>query len=127
VAINRRSPGAGIAERLRRDYSRWDDEDVRWAVVGFARMDAEPFVQRFTALARDAGLHPHLPDRIVGAAPAAYVLVGDASAGSVLSPVDREELARRLPAGHVISIEGGHCLHRDATAEWLAAVASIID
>jgi hypothetical protein len=27
----------------------------------------------------------------------------------------------------LIGIDGGHCLHRDATAEWLAAVASITD
>jgi hypothetical protein len=40
---------------------------------------------------------------------------------------DREELAQRLPAGHVIDIEGGHCLHRDAPADWLIAVDSIID
>ena len=44
--------------------------------------------------------------------------------GSALRKPDRDELARRLPAGHLIEIEGGHCLHRDAPEAWLDAVRS---
>jgi pimeloyl-ACP methyl ester carboxylesterase len=111
-----------IAERHRRDYPLWADEDIHWAVEGITRMEPEPFARRFRVLA--ASLQQHTPDRIMAAAPTAYVLAGDR--GSVLSQPDRDELAERLPAGHMISIDGGHCLHRDAPADWLAAVASII-
>ena len=44
--------------------------------------------------------------------------------GSALSRADRAELAHRLPAGHLVELDGGHCLHRDAPAERLAAVAA---
>jgi hypothetical protein len=64
--------------------------------------------------------------------PAAYVLAGDierplSTDGSALSQRDREELARRLPAGRQVSIDGGHCLHGHAPADWLTAVVSTID
>ena len=75
---------------------------------------------------------PHCaPDRIGAVAPEAHVLaaVGDRSlldGGSALAAADREALEARLPPGHVIGIAGGHCLHRDAPDEWLAAVEAII-
>lgn len=117
-----------VAERLRRDCPLWAEEDVHWAVEGFAQMDPEPFARRFAALAEDRRLRLHTPDRILAAAPAAYVLAGSLpEGGSALSRADREELTRRLPGGHVIGIEGGHCLHREAPDEWLAAVVSIIE
>lgn len=121
-----------VIERVRQDHPGWVEEDVKWAVQGIAEMDAAPFAERFSALAHDERLRLHTPNRIVAAAPAAYVLAGDTQrsfldGGSALSRVDREEIARRLPAGHVIAIDGGHCLHRDAPANWLAAVVSIID
>ena len=46
--------------------------------------------------------------------------------GSALSRADRAELAHRLPVGHLVELDGGHCLHRDAPAEWLAAVAAML-
>ena len=52
------------------------------------------------------------------------MLAGDPERGSVLNQPDRQELARRLPSGHVLTLDGGHCLHRDAPAEWLAAVTA---
>ena len=108
------------------------DEDVHWAVEGIAQMDPAPFIRRLIALAQDERLRFHTPDQIVAIAPSAYVLaaVGDRvfiDGGSALRRSDREELTRRLPPGHVIGIDGGHCLHRDAPAEWLTAVSSIID
>ena len=120
-----------VVERVRRDNPRWADEDVHWAVQGFAELDPAPFARRFAALATDERLRLSTPDRILAADPAAFVLAGEtkrpfAAGGSVLTRPDREELARRLPAGHVIEIDGGHCLHREAPAEWLAAVGSII-
>jgi pimeloyl-ACP methyl ester carboxylesterase len=121
-----------VLERVRRDCPSWADEDVRWAVEGIAQMDAAPFVRRLIALAQDERLRFHTPDRIVATAPSAYVLAAEGDrpfleGGSALRRSDREELARRLPPGHVIGIEGGHCLHRDAPDDWLTAVTSIID
>lgn len=60
-------------------------------------------------------------------APAPYVLAarspkGFLDGGSALPDGDRERLAAELPAGHLITIEGGHCLHRDAPDAWLAAI-----
>ena len=46
--------------------------------------------------------------------------------GSALSRADRAELTHRLPVGHLMELDGGHCLHRDAPAEWLAAVAAVL-
>jgi pimeloyl-ACP methyl ester carboxylesterase len=121
-----------VVERVRESAPHWAEEDVHWAVEGIAQMDPAPFVRRLIALAQDERLRFHTPDRIVAIAPSAHVLaaVGDrvfADGGSALRRSDREELTRRLPSDHVIGIEGGHCLHRDAPADWLAAVTSIID
>jgi pimeloyl-ACP methyl ester carboxylesterase len=120
-----------IVDRVRRDCPHWADEDVHWAVQGIAEMDPEPFARRFHALARGEQVPDPTPDRVLALAPAAYVLAARSSSamldgGSALLPADREALARRLPDGHLIEIEGGHCLHRDAPAEWLAAVGSIL-
>lgn len=122
----------GVVDRVRSSAPNWADEDVQWAVEGIAQMDPAPFVRRLIAVAQDERLRFHTPDRIVAIEPSAFVLAatGDRpflEGGSVLRRSDREELARRLPPGHVIEIEGGHCLHRDAPAEWLSAVTSIID
>jgi pimeloyl-ACP methyl ester carboxylesterase len=119
-----------VVARVRRDSPHWDDEDVHWAVQGIAEMDPAPFARRLRDMARDERLRVPVADRIAAAAPEAYVLAarGDRSlldGGSALRRADRDELARRLPAGHVLDIDGGHCLHRDAPDEWLAAVASI--
>jgi pimeloyl-ACP methyl ester carboxylesterase len=121
-----------VVERVRQGSPRWADEDVHWAVEGIAQMDPAPFIRRLIALAQDERLRFHTPDQLVAIAPSAYVLaaVGDRvfiDGGSALRRSDREELTRRLPPGHVIGIDGGHCLHRDAPAEWLTAVNSIID
>jgi pimeloyl-ACP methyl ester carboxylesterase len=119
-----------VCERLRRDCPLWAEEDVHWAVEGIAQMDPAPFARRFTALAHDRDLQQQrTPDRIVSAAPSAYVLAGDPErplheGGSALGRADREELRRRLPPGHMVEIDGGHCLHRDAPDAWLAAVES---
>jgi pimeloyl-ACP methyl ester carboxylesterase len=127
-----RADRAAVVAQVRADRPAWDDRDVHWAVEGFAEMDAPPFARRLRALAADAGGRPGLADRIVAAAPDAYVLAatGEASyleGGSALSAASREELERRLPPGHVVAIAGGHCLHRDAPQAWLAAVDAILD
>ena len=130
VAAVRTDPRPTLA-RVRREHPRWADEDVHWAVQGIAEMDPEPFARRLRRLARDERLRAPLPERVLAAAPAAYVLAARndrafLDGGSALRSADREELARRLPAGRVVAIDGGHCLHRDAPDEWLAAVRSIV-
>jgi len=126
-----RADRRAIVDRVRRECPRWDDEDVHWAVQGIAEMDPGPFARWLRALAADASLRPATPDRIGTVAPRAHVLaaVGDRSlldGGSALAAPDREALEARLLRGHVIGIEGGHCLHRDAPDAWLAAVGAII-
>ena len=124
-AVAVREDRSGYTERLR-SVVPWAEEDLHWAVQGLAEMEVEPFVRRFEALALEPPARA--PDRILAAAPEAYVLVGRPAAegGSVLSAADRDELAARLPAGHVIELDGGHCLHRDVPDAWLAAVVSIV-
>ena len=126
-----RADRRAVVDRVRRECPRWDDEDVHWAVQGIAEMDPAPFAALAAGARRRRG-PPHLrADRIGAVAPEAHVLaaVGDRSlldGGSALAAVDREALEARLPPGHVIGIAGGHCLHRDAPDEWLAAVEAII-
>ena len=124
-----REDRAGLTARIRREQPRWADEDVYWAVEGIAEMDPVPFARWLRSLAEDelAGT----PERILAAEPTPYVIAASSErplldGGSALSRADRAELAHRLPAGHVVELDGGHCLHRDAPAEWLAAVAAVL-
>jgi pimeloyl-ACP methyl ester carboxylesterase len=119
-----------VVERVRAEHPGWADDDVHWAVQGIAEMDPAPFARWLRAIARDERLRGPTPDRVLGAAPEAYVLAARSElpfleGGSALREADRAELERRLPAGHVVAIGGGHCLHRDAPDAWLAAVRSI--
>jgi pimeloyl-ACP methyl ester carboxylesterase len=126
-----RADHAAVVARVRGEQPAWADEDVHWAVQGIAEMDPEPFARLLRAVAHDERLRRPTPDRVLAAAPAAHVLAARSrrpflDGGSALSDADREALARRLPAGHVVDIRGGHCLHRDAPHEWLAAVRAIL-
>jgi pimeloyl-ACP methyl ester carboxylesterase len=125
-----REDRAGLVERIRREQPRWADEDVYWAVEGIAEMDPAPFARRLRALAEE-GEPAGTPERILAAEPTPHVIAASSErplldGGSALSRADRAELAHRLPAGHVVELDGGHCLHRDAPAEWLAAVAAVL-
>ena len=119
----------GLVERIRREQPRWAGEDVRWAVEGIAEMDPAPFARRLRELAEEGSVGTS--QRILTAEPTPYVLAASSErplldGGSALSRADRAELAHRLPAGHLVELDGGHCLHRDAPAEWLAAVAAML-
>jgi len=119
-----------VLARVAREHPEWAEPDVHWAVEGIAQMDPAPFARRLRRLAHDPELRVPLAERVLGAAPAAYVLAGRGDrpfmdGGSALRPAERDELARRLPDGRVVEIAGGHCLHRDAPAEWLRAVRAI--
>ena len=119
----------GLVERIRREQPRWAGEDVRWAVEGIAEMDPAPFARRLRELAEEGSVGTS--ERILTAEPTPYVLAASSErplldGGSALSRADRAELAHRLPAGHLVELDGGHCLHRDAPVEWLAAVAAML-
>ena len=125
-----REDRAGLVTRIRREQPRWADEDVYWAVEGIAEMDPVPFARWLRALAEDEPVGT--PERILAAEPTPYVIAASSErplldGGSTLSRADRADLAHRLPAGHVVELDGGHCLHRDAPAEWLAAVGAVLD
>jgi pimeloyl-ACP methyl ester carboxylesterase len=124
-----REDRARLTQRIRREQPRWADEDVYWAVEGIAEMDPVPFARWLRALAEEGSVGT--PERILAAEPTPYVIAASSErplleGGSALSPADRAELAHRLPAGHVVVLDGGHCLHRDAPTEWLAAVAAVL-
>ena len=126
-----RADRRAVVDRVRRECPRWDGEDVHWAVQGIAELDPEPFARHLIALAHDGHPRQSTPERILAAAPEAYILVADTDrslleGGSALNRRDREALAAGLPEGHVIALDGGHCLHRDVPGEWLAALAAII-
>src|SRR5436190_1596946 len=86
-----------------------------------------------------AALAERLPDRVdllvghslgavtalVRAAPVP-VLVLAAARDSALRG-DREAVRDLLPAGRFVELAGGHCLHRDQPAQWLAAVSAFAD
>ena len=125
-----REDRARLVERIRRESPRWAEEDVHWAVEGIAEMDPVPFARRLRTLASGAD-EESTPDRILAAAPTPYVIAASSErslldGGSALSRADRAELAQRLPTGHLVELDGGHCLHRDAPAQWLAAVAAML-
>jgi pimeloyl-ACP methyl ester carboxylesterase len=124
-----REDRAGLTERIRREQPRWAAEDAYWAVEGIAEMDPVPFARWLRALAEEESAGT--PERILAAEPMPYVIAASSEqplldGGSALSRADRAELAHRLPGGHVVELDGGHCLHRDAPAEWLAAVAAVL-
>ena len=127
-----RADRRAVVDRVRRECPRWDGEDVHWAVQGIAEMDPGPFARWLRALAGDEGLRTATPDRIGAVAPERPRPRRRSASGRCSTagrrwprPTARPS-RRRLPPGHVIGIAGGHCLHRDAPDEWLAAVEAII-
>lgn len=122
---------AAMIARVRRDCPHWDEQDVFWAVEGIAQMRPEPFA-RWLEGTDGPALKFRVAERVLALDPTPYVLAarGDRvfmDGGSALVDPDRARLERELPAGHLITIDGGHCLHRDAPQDWLAAVRSILD
>ena len=96
------------------------------AVEGIARMDAPAFAAWLGSAGGDT---PALDvaSSLLASRPVPYVLPARSEKSflddvSALSDVARERLRSDLPRGHVIDIEGGHSLHRDAPEEWLGAV-----
>jgi pimeloyl-ACP methyl ester carboxylesterase len=66
-------------------------------------------------------VHPEPPDVLIGHS-LGTVTAGVLEGGSVLRAADRAA----LPDGHLIELDGGHCLHRDVPGEWLDTVGGIL-
>lgn len=120
-----------LLDRVRRDCPRWDELDVHWAVEGIAQMNPEPFA-RWLEGGTDVRPRFRLAERVLNLPETPFLLVAPrarpfGAGGSALVDPDRAGLERELAPDHLISIAGGHCLHRDAPAEWLAAVRGILD
>lgn len=121
-----RADRSAVVSRIRADCPRWADEDVEHAVRGLERMDGEAFAtwlestdladEAFDTVARVLDVHP-TPYVLVARSPKPFF-----EGGSAVADRDREVLRAQLPPGHLVEIDGGHCLHRDAPDAWLDAV-----
>lgn len=117
-ALARTDPAAFRADQ-RRDNPDWDDRDIDENLVSVASCRIEPIIAAYEAgFNEDQGapnLVPHL--RV----PALLVLADEDR--SALTGEDRPATITRLPAGStVLDVRGGHTLHRDAPATYLAGV-----
>ena len=116
-----------VAHRIREECPRWHDTDVEQVVEGIARMDAPAFAAWLGSAGGGDTPALDIASWILASRPEPYVLAARSEksfldGGSALSDVARERLRSHLPPGHVIDVEGGHCLHRDAPEAWLGAV-----
>jgi pimeloyl-ACP methyl ester carboxylesterase len=119
---------AAVVRRIRADCPRWAGEDVEQAVRGIERMDAEAFATWLVRSDLDEG--GDTVERVLVVRPTPHVLVARSpkaffEGGSAVAEHARERLRDRLPTGHLVEIDGGHCLHRDAPDAWLDAVERI--
>ena len=106
-----------LVRRSRTDHPGWQDNDVDFDVVGIEEADA---------VAVAAGLRDGLRDwgvpELVAATNLPVLLLAATEPGSAFVGEGREATRRVLPPGWFVELPGGHCLHRDLPAEWLAAV-----
>lgn len=121
-----RADRSAVVARIREDCPRWTEEDVEYSVRGIERMNGEAFAtwlestgpenDAFNTVARVLEAHP-TPHVLVARSPKSFF-----EGGSAVADHDREVLRGKLPQGHLVEIDGGHCLHRDAPDAWLDAV-----
>ena len=121
-----RANRSAVVSRIREGCPLWTEEDVEHAVRGIERMNGEAFATwlESTDLENDAF---DTVARVLEVVPTPHVLVARSpksffEGGSAVSDRDREVLRGKLPHGHLVEIDGGHCLHRDAPGTWLDAV-----
>ncbi len=122
VAATRRDPRAAYAQ-VRRDHPRWADEDCQQAVADLASACADEIAAGF----REAALWPQLeqikidrPIMVIAAPDAPGLSRGEDT--TVLRGSDRSRA--RLVADEFVELDGGHCLHRDSSEEWLRVVTA---
>jgi pimeloyl-ACP methyl ester carboxylesterase len=108
-----------LVDREREANPGWAEQDVANSIEGVATADAPAL-----AAALRAPLRADLP-RLVRAAPVPLLVLA-ATRESALRG-DRDAVRHLLPADRFVELAGGHCLHRDLPAEWVAAVSAFAD
>jgi pimeloyl-ACP methyl ester carboxylesterase len=106
-----------LVRRSRADHPGWADEDVEQDVVGIERADAAA-----VAAGLRAGLLSWDVPGLVAAADVPVLLLAAAEPNSALADDARRGARAALPPERFVELPGGHCLHRDLPAGWLAAV-----
>lgn len=106
-----------LVRRSRGDHPGWADQDVEHDVVGIERADAGAI-----AAGLRGGLRGWDVPGLVAAARVPVLLLAAAEPDSVLVGDARSSTRAVLPAGRLVELPGGHCLHRDLPDRWLAAV-----
>ena len=114
-----------LVRRSRADHPAWASEDVEYDVRGIEEADA-------TAVAAGirAGLRGwDIPVLVAAVEVPVLVLVAPEAGGadpdrpgSALTSEARAGVRAALPPDRFLELPGGHCLHRDLPAEWLATV-----
>ena len=104
-----------------RDHPEWSPADCRRRAESITATAPGVFAEL-----RDEALRPDVPDRLAGLGSicSPVLLVhGDLEAGGMVVHADAARFAAQVPHARLVRIPGGgHSLHRDATAAFLAAV-----
>jgi pimeloyl-ACP methyl ester carboxylesterase len=107
-----------LVRRSRADHPGWAAQDVEHDVRGIEKADSSAI-----AAGLRSGLRGWDMPALVGAADVpVLVLAAPEGAGSALVGAARAGVRAGMPAERFVELAGGHCLHRDLPAEWLAAV-----
>jgi pimeloyl-ACP methyl ester carboxylesterase len=113
-----------VRRRERDANPRWHDLDIEHSVAGIEQADAERLADAMTG-----ALDWDLVRRVRESPASVHVLAGARATasledgGSALRDPARTALRELLGAGAFVELDGGHCLHRDDPAGWVAAVA----
>jgi pimeloyl-ACP methyl ester carboxylesterase len=107
-----------LVERERTANPGWAELDVTNYIDGIAAADVPAI-----AAALRSPLRSDLPALVAAAPVPLLVLAGTEARGSALRG-DRSAVRELLPPGRFVELDGGHCLHRDRPAQWVAAVSA---
>ena len=112
-----------LVRRSRADHPDWAAADVENDVRGVEQADAVAVAAGLRAGLRGWDMPALVTAAVTAPAGAAEVLVlAAAEPGSALTGDVRSGVRAALPADRFVELPGGHCLHRDLPAQWLAAV-----
>jgi pimeloyl-ACP methyl ester carboxylesterase len=120
-----------LLRRSASEHPAWAPTDVEQDVEGIARAQIGPVAAGVRGGLRDGDLGPLVTAApvpvLVLAAPDTGQRFGAGPGGSALAQPTRGALLAALPAERFVELPGGHCLHRDLPARWLAAVTDFAD
>ncbi|HEY6748354.1 MAG TPA: alpha/beta hydrolase [Mycobacteriales bacterium] len=106
-----------LVRRSRADHPGWAPDDVEQDVRGIEQADASA-----VAAGLRAGLRGWDVPALVRAATVPVLVLAATGPGSALAGAARDGVRAAVPADRFVELPGGHCLHRDLPAQWLAAV-----